>query len=674
MPQYYKKVSKSGIVSYWKEDKGKKKRVTKEEALPHIFSEKKSKTITIETNEVSNKVSKSETITVRLVEKQEIITEYPYKKLFTSEEEIKERFTNLQKFEFDFEYRPYKIFSLKDVVENRLLYCGKYTLVKIEGKNYYLYDNISDYFQEHVRIKSKRKDQEFSPFEYYHSTKPKLGKWMKVSEIEREREALYKNYYECTSFKPSLMVGFGKFIANRLNIETSELKILDISSGWGDRLIGAIALKAKYVGVDPNRELVKGYDEIISSFSTNKKNYKMICEDFREVDLKKTKFNLVFTSPPYFDLEEYSIGTDEQDKKKQSTFRTKNSGEWLEKFLIPSLRKAWNCLEDGGYMIVNLNEYKNDCYIFSFLKECDRFPSSFYEGCISQYTPIGGKIKKSPQPFWIWRKRVSVSPERIDENVYNPKLNINEMKTSKGMRVHVVNDDMLICGTKQRGLVKYMAEHAKGKELVYASSTSGMAQAALAYAGKLTSTLVTIFTVFQRPISPQVNLAIQLGAKVVEIRSQHKAMRDIYPELNGYLSYDSNRIELKLGVNDEDYISASVKMIKRAAKDTYIGDFKKKYTFWLVGGSGVLTKILHTIYKNSEFRVVQIGKDFDEEVRELDRVTFYKSSLGFYQDAEIKPPYDSAIKYDAKVWEFVEQYASKKDKNIVWNVAKDPNM
>ena len=164
MPQYYKKVSKSGIVSYWKEDKGKKKRVTKEEALPHIFSEKKSKTITIETNEVTKgEVSKSETITVSLVEKQEIITEYPYKKLFISEEEIKERFANLQKFEFDFEYRPYKIFSIKDVVENRLLYCGKYTLVRIEGKNYYLYDNISDYFQEHVRIKSKRKDQEFSP-------------------------------------------------------------------------------------------------------------------------------------------------------------------------------------------------------------------------------------------------------------------------------------------------------------------------------------------------------------------------------------------------------------------------------------------------------------------------------------------------------------------------------
>ena len=43
--------------------------------------------------------------------------------------------------------------------------------------------------------------------------------------------------------------------------------------------------------------------------------------------------------------------------------------------------------------------------------------------------------------------------------------------------------------------------------------------------------------------------------------------------------------------------------------------------------------------------------------------------MRFNEKANIKPPYDSIIKYDAKLWEFVLKYG--KDGDYIWNVGKD---
>src|SRR5690606_6766490 len=113
---------------------------------------------------------------------------------------------------------------------------------------------------------------------------------------------------------------------------------LDISAGWGDRLIASIVRGVRYVGVDPYVELHEGYKEIISTLAPKnmQHRYTMICDGFENdyfIGHEEERFDLVGTCPPFFDLEWYS------NSPNDSIRRYPTQAEWTGKFLIPSIRK-----------------------------------------------------------------------------------------------------------------------------------------------------------------------------------------------------------------------------------------------------------------------------------------------------------------------------------------------
>ena len=334
--------------------------------------------------------------------------EYPYKRLAMTKTEVHERFNRLRDYKLKLIRMPSAtpsattLFTVRaNVPKDRLLYDGEMTLAKVEPDNYDLYDNISDYFQEPQRVLCKRNDQKNTPLEYYsqnYSDSIKLNKLSK-SELHVLRDKLYNEHYECTTFKPSLMVGFGKMF--------KATSILDISAGWGDRLIGALALGVPYVGVDPNSALHPGYKAIVSMFATphQKKSgdYKVLDDTFQDAELPEREYDLVLSSPPYFNLENY-VPADREYGERQSDFQVSSVSEWLDSFLFPSLLKAWNaltCTRDA-HMIININEWRDGPeFIESMLKFVDKNCSgSEYLGCIAQ----AAKTNRPAQPFWIWRK------------------------------------------------------------------------------------------------------------------------------------------------------------------------------------------------------------------------------------------------------------------------------
>ena len=107
------------------------------------------------------------------------------------------------------------------------------------------------------------------------------------------------------------------------------LRVLDPSSGWGDRVTGAFCsgVVGEYVGVDPNVQLYAGYGELIQLFQkqhlaeSDKKGQSpstaaaspmmkatMIMQGFEVAAplLPSGYFDVVFTSPPFFEYEVYS--------------------------------------------------------------------------------------------------------------------------------------------------------------------------------------------------------------------------------------------------------------------------------------------------------------------------------------------------------------------------------
>ena len=120
--------------------------------------------------------------------------------------------------------------------------------------------------------------------------------------------------------------------------------ILDMTMGWGGRLIGACALDIyKYIGIDNNLKLIEPYkklEKILKPYTKTK--IELYFGDALLFDYNKHEYDLVLTSPPYYNIEIYT----NQEK------RTKE--EWNNNFYTPLFIKSFNGLKKGGYYCLNI--------------------------------------------------------------------------------------------------------------------------------------------------------------------------------------------------------------------------------------------------------------------------------------------------------------------------------
>jgi hypothetical protein len=151
--------------------------------------------------------------------------------------------------------------------------------------------------------------------------------------------------------------------------------VWDPSSGWGGRLLGAMASKNKihYIGNDPNTDhnTENGrtkYHEIYDFYRKNIKRgglfeqehntfefYQMGSEKLHQIPSFQKHYDcvdLVFTSPPYFAKEAYSDDP-EQSYKMYGTWDI-----WVKDFLEPTLWTAFKCLRKDGHLLWNVADVK----------------------------------------------------------------------------------------------------------------------------------------------------------------------------------------------------------------------------------------------------------------------------------------------------------------------------
>jgi len=213
-------------------------------------------------------------------------------------------------------------------------------------------------------------------------------------------------------------IGLRKYIASQFRPSTAKAlydhfeakKVLDFSSGWGDRLCGFLASRAhSYFGVDPNTRLFPEYSNMIERYGKAGKKIELKNECAESVDYGDKTFDLIFTSPPYFNIERYTQNED------QSWKRHKKLENWLELFLFKSISKAWDHLEKGGMMIINISDVYS---LHQINRICDpmndfisTLDSSSYYGCIGyemrkrpNSKAYDSKKDKFAEPMWVWEK------------------------------------------------------------------------------------------------------------------------------------------------------------------------------------------------------------------------------------------------------------------------------
>lgn len=137
-------------------------------------------------------------------------------------------------------------------------------------------------------------------------------------------------------------------------------KVLDPCAGWGGRMLGALAAGASYVGCEPDPNTAKGLKGILDDTAIPQavRSKARILEMPAEVGLPQLaelaeKFDLVLTSPPYFNLELYTAGD-------QSTVRYTVWEDWTEKWLKPVILGCLARLKEGGTSCWSVKNFKTD--------------------------------------------------------------------------------------------------------------------------------------------------------------------------------------------------------------------------------------------------------------------------------------------------------------------------
>ena len=125
--------------------------------------------------------------------------------------------------------------------------------------------------------------------------------------------AIKYNYKLATTFMPMYAKSIYEYFGGKT--------VLDPCAGWGDRMVGALASTCvkRYLGFDPNTNLVDGYKKIQADFGNkveteeqshikfegNNEIYSLPFE-IGEKKLGEERFEFAFTSPPFFDYEDYN--------------------------------------------------------------------------------------------------------------------------------------------------------------------------------------------------------------------------------------------------------------------------------------------------------------------------------------------------------------------------------
>ena len=329
--------------------------------------------------------------------------EYPYLKYFTTEQQIINNFNNLKKFTCKIVNENYKFTTLN--INNIKFKNSKNNkdlpfLIIDEPSEYSSIEVMSDYFNEVCRVRCKFASAPGTQLDFFQNNFDKVINYMQSKNLkitlENMRETIWHiGFKECSTFKPKLEKFFIEFFNAR--------KILDLSSGWGDRLIGAMASNIDcYHGFDPNPCLHPNYKNIIKTFKDYQINknavYIIKKQPFENAVLKPNYYDLMMTSPPYFTMEIYDDNP--SSSKSQSISGIQTEKEWFDKFLLVWIDKIYRALCKGGVMALNINQFRNQNYVYWLLNDMNKNKYWKYLGIISHSTIP----KKNPQPTFIWTK------------------------------------------------------------------------------------------------------------------------------------------------------------------------------------------------------------------------------------------------------------------------------
>jgi len=189
-----------------------------------------------------------------------------------------------------------------------------------------------DYFFFHHRLKTKTRSH-LSFVEVMKDPKRRkhlvelTERYQKKPRSEFTPEEFFKKQYKAFQLYYGSVNQFHPIVAKWVYLRFKPKHgILDFSAGWGGRLLAAMSLGIPYTGIDANTKLEASYRRMVQTLEPDLPHgqVQLVFQPSETVDFSRFTYDLIFTSPPYFMLEEY---------EKMPTYTSK--ANFLERFLSP---------------------------------------------------------------------------------------------------------------------------------------------------------------------------------------------------------------------------------------------------------------------------------------------------------------------------------------------------
>ena len=237
---------------------------------------------------------------------------------------------------------------------------------------------------------------------------------------------------------------------------------------------------------------------------------------------------------------------------------------------------------------------------------------------------------------------------------------INKLYYQQINNITVIRDDKLCGGTKSRFVKNIIEEYPSYNKFIYYTPWYGSAQIALALGiykyNKINKTNRQAIIYVDTPIDPNYKYPF------MKIAEKYGAI---------YYYGSDNEIEHYLESNpDAMFIPSGMDLPIVHKKIEKLGNLiKKKFgifdEFYYACGSGTLIRAIQKSNLAKKYYAVCVTGGIPSDIGNAIGYKHYQSFDEIVKD-EYKPPFNSAIHYDAKAWEYVPKNSNKKI--LFWNV------
>ena len=243
------------------------------------------------------------------------------------------------------------------------------------NKNAFVGNKILYHFQMDVLCRTHRKNKK-SLYDICHD--PSEIDILKQQTLDRQRTGTMANrLFEAWRINNGSITFFKMCNATYIYKKYNATKVLDMTAGWGGRILGAINLNIEYTGFDTNLSLKPGYDGLLACFPNHRT--KMIWGSCLDYDFSTLDYDFMLTSPPYEDIEVYEHMT------------MYNKDDFYTLFLIRMIDKCrkWN----KGYTAINISPQMYKLLTGKYK----------YELCLFTEDLKEQKNGKTPDMIYFWK-------------------------------------------------------------------------------------------------------------------------------------------------------------------------------------------------------------------------------------------------------------------------------